>query len=57
MAFHIYQDALGQWRWYLLDAGHRKVAISGGNYPDKAACVAALRLLLGLDGAIPVYED
>jgi uncharacterized protein YegP (UPF0339 family) len=57
MAFHIYRDALGQWRWYLRDADHRKIATSGGSFAERSACLAAMKLVLGLDGETPVFED
>jgi uncharacterized protein YegP (UPF0339 family) len=57
VAFHIYVDALGKWRWYLRDADHRKIATSGGSFTEKSHCLDALKLVLGLDGDTPVYED
>jgi uncharacterized protein YegP (UPF0339 family) len=57
VAFHIYRDALGKWRWYLRDADHRKIATSGGSYAEKSACLEALKQVLGLDGETPIYED
>lgn len=57
MAFHLYQDALGKWRWYLRDDNHRKIAVSGGSYSEKSDCLTSLTLVLGLDGNTPVYED
>lgn len=56
-AYHVYQDALGNWRWYLRSAEHRKVATSGGSYPDKAACLEAVRIVMGADGDTPIFED
>jgi len=57
VAFHIYQDALGHWRWYLRDGDHRKIATSGGSFPSKGDCLESLQKVLALDGNIPVYED
>lgn len=57
VAYHIYQDVLGHWRWYLRNDDHRKVATSGGSYPDKAACLAAVKLIMGADARTPIYED
>lgn len=57
VAFHIYKDALGHWRWYLRDGNHRKIANSGGSYSEKHLCLEALRLVLGLNGETPIFED
>jgi uncharacterized protein YegP (UPF0339 family) len=57
MAFHIYQDASGQWRWYLLSEHHRRIATSAEGYARKSDCLAAVRAILATNPQTPVYED
>jgi uncharacterized protein YegP (UPF0339 family) len=57
VAFHIYQDTVGHWRWYLLADDHRRIANSGGCYMDRGACLVALQLVMGTDVDTPVFED
>ena len=55
MAYYIYKDQAGQWRWYLQAANHRKIANSGEGYFNRADCLAAVNLVKGSGGA-PTYE-
>ena len=45
MAYYVYKDNLGQWRWYLLAANNRKIANSGEGYHNKADCLHAISLV------------
>lgn len=42
MVFHIYQDVVGQWRWYLAAPNGIKLAIGPVGYPRRADCVMAI---------------
>ncbi|MDT3668993.1 MAG: DUF1508 domain-containing protein [Aromatoleum sp.] len=55
MAYHIYKDSVGHWRWYLSAGNNRKIANSGEGYFNKSDCLAAINLVKG-SGATPVYE-
>lgn len=57
VAYYLYQDALGHWRWYLLSAEQRKIANSSGAYPDKTSCLSALRLVMSTTLNTPIFED
>lgn len=35
MAYWIYKDVSGYWRWYLMAANNRKIANSGEGYYNK----------------------
>ncbi|MES2584749.1 MAG: DUF1508 domain-containing protein [Pseudomonadota bacterium] len=45
MAYYVYKDQLGQWRWYLLAANNRKIANSGEGYQNKQDCLHAISLV------------
>jgi len=45
MAYYVYKDSLGQWRWYLLAANNRKIANSGEGYHNKQDCLHAIGLV------------
>lgn len=55
MAYYVYKDAAGQWRWYLNAANNRKIANSGEGYFNKADCLAAVNLVKGSTNA-PIRE-
>lgn len=55
MAYYIYKDVSGQWRWYLSAANNRKIANSGEGYHNKQDCLAAITLVKG-SAAAPIYE-
>jgi uncharacterized protein YegP (UPF0339 family) len=55
MAFYIYVDKQGYWRWYLLAGNNRKIADSGEGYYNKADCLHGIDLVKGAYSA-PIYE-
>jgi len=56
MAFWIYVDKAGQWRWYLIAANNRKIADSGESYYNKSDCLSAIGLVMDTNRTTPVYE-
>lgn len=57
MSFHIFKDAAGQWRWYLLSDNHRKIAIAADGYYHRIDCVAAIRMVITTNQETPIFED
>jgi len=55
MAYYIYKDVSGYWRWRLLAGNNRIIANSGEGYHNKTDCYAAIDLVKGSSRA-PVYE-
>ncbi len=55
MAFYIYKDAAGLWRWYLQAANNRKIADSGESYYNKQDCLHGIDLVKSAWNA-NVYE-
>jgi uncharacterized protein YegP (UPF0339 family) len=55
MAYYVYKDVNGQWRWYLQAANNRKIANSGEGYYNKQDCLDAIKLVKGSSNA-PVHE-
>lgn len=55
MAYYIYLDEHGYWRWYLLGPSHRRIANSAEGYDDPQDCRDAIALVKGTASA-PVYE-
>lgn len=55
MAYYVYKDTAGYWRWRLVAANNRIIATSGESYHNKADCVSAISLVKGSASA-PVYE-
>ena len=55
MAYYVYQDSAGEWRWYLQAANGRRLADSGEGYGDKRDCLHAIEQVKGSSGA-PVHE-
>ena len=45
MAFYVYLDAQGYWRWRLLAANQRIIADSGEGYVNKSDCIHGLNLV------------
>jgi uncharacterized protein YegP (UPF0339 family) len=56
MAFHLYRDAQGYWRWRLVAANGRRIADSGEGYNNRQDCRAGIDLVKGSSSA-PVYEQ
>lgn len=56
MAYYIYKDAVGQWRWFLMAGNNRKIANSGEGYHNKQDCLAAIGLVQNSESA-PIYEQ
>jgi uncharacterized protein YegP (UPF0339 family) len=54
MAYHVYTDVNGQWRWYLQAANGRKIANSGEGYYNRQDCLDAINLVKGSTYA-PIY--
>lgn len=55
MAYYVYKDTVGQWRWRLQAANNRIIANSGEGYVNKQDCLAAIQLVKSSNAA-PVYE-
>jgi uncharacterized protein YegP (UPF0339 family) len=55
-AFHVYEDAKGEWRWRLKASNGRVVADSGEGYRDKADCLHGIEIVKGSKES-PVKED
>ena len=55
MAYHLYRDVQGAWRWFLSASNGRKIANSGEGYLNKSDCLAAIGLVRG-SGTAPIYE-
>ena len=45
LAFAVFTDAKGYWRWRLVSADGKRIAGSGQGYKTKAACLAAIELV------------
>ncbi len=45
MAYHVYRDHRGQWRWRLTAGNHRIIADSGEGYYNRQDCLAAIQLV------------
>ena len=54
MAYFVYKDTHGEWRWYLLADNNRKIANSGEGYHNKQDCVDAISLV-STSGNCKVY--
>jgi uncharacterized protein YegP (UPF0339 family) len=55
MAYYVYKDNAGYWRWRLLAANNHIVADSSEGYFNKQDCLAAIKLVKSSNSA-PVYE-
>jgi uncharacterized protein YegP (UPF0339 family) len=55
LAYYIYKDTAGQWRWRLVAGNNRIIANSGESYWNKSDCLHAITLVKG-SGSAPVYE-
>jgi uncharacterized protein YegP (UPF0339 family) len=54
MAYYVYKDVSGYWRWNLKAANNRIIADSGESYVNKTDCLAAIQLVKNSKDA-PVY--
>lgn len=55
MAYYMYLDNQGRWRWQLMAANHRIIADSAEGYVNKKDCRDAITLVQG-SALAPVYE-
>ncbi len=55
MAYYIYQDQGGYWRWQLLAGNNRNIANSGEGYHNKQDCLNAIGLVKGT-AETPIYQ-
>lgn len=55
MAYYVYKDSQGYWRWRLVSANKRIIADSGESYYNKQDCIAGINLVKS-SAAAPVYE-
>ena len=55
MAYYVFKDSAGQWRWRLVANNNKSIAISGEGYWNKSDCLHAIDLVQG-SSAAPVYE-
>lgn len=56
MAYYIYKDTTGQWRWYLQAANNRKIANSGESYWNESDCLHAIGLVMDTNRNTPIYR-
>jgi len=56
MAFWMYLDKAGQWRWYLSTANNRKIADSGEGYNNQQDCLAAIGLVMDTTRSTPIHK-
>ena len=45
MKYVIYKDGINEWRWRLLAANNRIIAVSSEGYHNKRDCLAAINLV------------
>jgi len=45
LTYFYWQDAKGEWRWYLWSPNGKKVATAGESYHNKADCLHAIGLV------------
>ena len=55
MAYYIYKDTAGYWRWRLVANNHKIIANSGEGYFNMSDCLAAIELVKNSKNA-PVYN-
>ncbi len=56
MAFYIYTDVNGFWRWYLESGNNKKIANSGEGYWNKNDCLHAIGLVMETTTKTPIYN-
>lgn len=54
MAYYVYTDTAGQWRWRLVANNNKIIANSGEGYWNKSDCLGAIELVKNSKNA-PVY--
>ena len=54
-SFRVYQDAAGEWRWRLVSANGRILAVSGEGYRHRADCLHGVELVK--DASYAPVED
>ena len=57
MVFHIYQDVVGQWRWYLAAPNGVKLAAAPVGYERRGDCVLAIKRVREAIDAPMVYDN
>jgi uncharacterized protein YegP (UPF0339 family) len=55
MAYYIYKDRQGYWRWRLLASNNRTVADSAESYYNRQDCLHGIELVKG-SWTAPIYE-
>lgn len=55
MAYWVYKDTQGHWRWRLTAGNNRTIADSGESYYNEVDCIRAVALVKGSSVA-PVYS-
>lgn len=53
LQYNVYPDTDGDWRWRLLAANNRSIAVSGEGYHNRADCISAIKLVMG-SGSAPI---
>lgn len=54
--FHLYKDAVGQFRWYFEAANGRKLADSGEGYFNRQDCVDAMLIIADTNRQTAFYD-
>lgn len=57
MGFHIYQDMVGQWRWYLAAPNGAKIAVAPVGYARRDDCALAVQRVREGAEAPLVYDQ
>ena len=58
MAYYVFKDEKGEWRWYLQAKNGKKIAVSGEGYNDRADCLDAIDLVkVSMAAPINVVEE
>jgi uncharacterized protein YegP (UPF0339 family) len=55
MAYYVYRDSQGLYRWRLLAGNNRTIADSGESYHNRQDCLAAIQLVKS-SSAAPVQQ-
>lgn len=55
VAYYIYKDAGGYWRWRFVAANNRIIAVSSESYHNEKDCLWSIGLVKGSSDA-PVYK-